>query len=193
MKRYNSYKRSGVSWVDTIPQHWSTRKMKFCFLERSEKNHPNEVKLSATQSHGVIPQTMYEDKGNHVVDVNKNFEGLKLVKVGDFVIHLRSFQGGLAYAHYQGIISAAYTILSPIETKSSHFYKYLFTSFPYIQLLKTCVTGIREGQNIDYDVLGNKFIPIPPLDEQKAIVAFLESKTSKIDSYVTERERVRCA
>lgn len=190
MKRYDSYKPSDVSWIEMIPAHWDARKMKFCFNERSEKNHPNEVKLSATQSHGVIPQTMYEDKGNHVVDVNKNFDGLKLVKVGDFVIHLRSFQGGLAYAYYQGIISAAYTILSPKEPKSALYYKFLLTSFPYIQLLKTCVTGIREGQNIDYSVLGNKYIPLPPLDEQEAIVEFLDSKTSKIDAYVAERERV---
>lgn len=189
MKRYNSYKTSDVSWIKTIPKHWDSRKMKFCFNERSEKNHPNEVKLSATQSHGVIPQTLYEDKGNHVVDVNKNFDGLKLVKVGDFVVHLRSFQGGLAYAHYQGIISAAYTILSPKEAESALYYKYLFTSFPYIQLLKTCVTGIREGQNIDYAVLGNKYIPIPLLDEQEAIVAFLDSKISKIDAYIGEREK----
>ena len=177
---------SGITWLGKIPAHWEIRKMKFSFKERSEKNHPDELKLSATQSHGVIPQTMYEDKGNHVVDVNKNFEGLKLVKVGDFVIHLRSFQGGLAFAHYQGIISAAYTILTPIEPEFAQFYKFLFTSHPYIQLLKTCVTGIREGQNIDYGVLGNQFIPIPPLEEQRAIVDYINSKTSKIDGLIAD-------
>lgn len=189
MRRYEDYRTSDASWIHQIPKHWNIRKMKFSFKERSEKNHPDEIKLSATQSHGVIPQSMYEDKGNHVVDVNKNFDGLKLVKVGDFVIHLRSFQGGIAYAYYQGIISAAYTILYPLEAEYGKYYKYLFTSNPYIQLLKTCVTGIREGQNIDYNILGNKYIPIPPIDEQEAIVEYLDSKTSKIDSYVAERER----
>ncbi len=177
---------SGIPWLGQIPAHWKLRKMKFSFNERSEKNHPNELKLSATQSHGVIPQSMYEDKGNHVVDVNKNFESLKLVKVGDFVIHLRSFQGGLAYAHYQGIISAAYTILTPKEPEYAQFYKYLFTSNPYIQLLKTCVTGIREGQNIDYAVLGNQYIPIPPIEEQQAIVDYINSKTAKIDRLIAD-------
>lgn len=177
---------SGIPWLGQIPAHWKLRKMKFSFNERSEKNHPNELKLSATQSHGVIPQSMYEDKGNHVVDVNKNFESLKLVKVGDFVIHLRSFQGGLAYAHYQGIISAAYTILTPKEPEYAQFYKYLFTSNPYIQLLKTCVTGIREGQNIDYAVLGNQYIPIPPIEEQQAIVDYINSKTAKIDGLIAD-------
>lgn len=177
---------SGIPWLGKIPAHWKVRKMKFSFNERSEKNHPNELKLSATQSHGVIPQSMYEDKGNHVVDVNKNFEGLKLVKVGDFVIHLRSFQGGIAYAHYQGIISAAYTILTPKEAEFAQFYRFLFTSHPYIQLLKTCVTGIREGQNIDYAELGNQYIPIPPIEEQRAIVDYINAKTAKIDGLIAD-------
>lgn len=141
--------------------------------------------LCATQSHGVIPQSMYQ---NRVVVVNKGFEGLKLVKVGDFVISLRSFEGGIEYAYYQGIISAAYTILAPIEEQFTDYFKVLFKSLPFIQLLQTCVTGIREGQNINYPLLGRKFIPIPPPAEQEKIVNYLESKTLCIDAYVRERE-----
>lgn len=178
-------KDTGIPWIPQIPEHWEIRKMKYCFQERNEKNHPKETKLSATQTHGVIPQILYENKGNHVVDVNKDFDKLKFVKVGDFVIHLRSFQGGIEYAYYQGIISAAYTILVPNEVEYSEFYKYLFKSHPYIQLLKTCVTGIREGQNIDYSILGNKFIPLPPIEEQKAIVTFIHKKISNIDSLIS--------
>lgn len=104
MEKYNEYKDSGVQWLGEIPSHWELLKMKYAFKERSEKNHPNEEPLCATQSRGVIPQSLYE--GRVVVVVNKGFEGLKLVKVGDFVISLRSFQGGIEYAYYQGIISA---------------------------------------------------------------------------------------
>ena len=106
-------KPSGISWIGDIPEHWSTRKIKFTFTERSEKNHPDEPVLCATQSQGVIPQSMYD---NRVVVVNKGFENLKFVKVGDFVISLRSFQGGIEYAHYQGIIRAVYTVLTPNAT-----------------------------------------------------------------------------
>ena len=62
----------------------------------------------STQKYSVIPQSPYE---NNVVIVNKGLENLKLVKEGDFVISLHSFQGGIEYAYYRGIISAAYTIL----------------------------------------------------------------------------------
>ncbi len=186
MRQYDKYKDTGIGWLPKLPSHWKKRKLKYCFSERSEKNHPEEQMLCATQSHGVIPQSMYQ---NRVVVVNKGFEGLKLVKVGDFVISLRSFEGGIEYAYYQGIISAAYTILAPIEKQFTDYFKVLFKSLPFIQLLQTCVTGIREGQNINYPLLGRKFIPIPPPAEQEKIVSYLESKTLCIDAYVRERER----
>ena len=174
-------KDSGQVQFGEIPAHWDSVRMKYCFTQRSEKGFPNEPVLCATQSKGVIPQSLYE---NRVVVVNKGFEGLKLVKVGDFVISLRSFQGGIEYAYYQGIISAAYTILTPKDERNSQYFKYLFKSHPFIQLLQTCVTGIREGQNINYAVLGNNFIPIPPIEEQNAIVEYIEAKTNSIDKMI---------
>lgn len=186
MERYSSYKATSMQWLKEIPSHWEEKRMKYCFSERSEKNHPNEPVLCATQSQGVIPQSMY---ANRVVVVNKGFEGLKLVKEGDFVISLRSFEGGIEYAYYQGIISAAYTVLQPNNPQSSNYWKYLFKSQSYIQLLQTCVTGIREGQNINYPMLSRAFIPLPPLAEQEKIVSYLDSKTSKIDAYVADKEK----
>ena len=176
-------KDSKTSLFGQIPYHWEERKMKYCFSERSEKNHPEEPILCATQSQGVIPQSMYQ---NRVVVVNKGFEGLKFVKVGDFVISLRSFEGGIEYAYYQGIISAAYTILTPLSVNNTDYFKFLFKCYPFIQVLQTCVTGIREGQNINYQMLGRKFLPLPPKDEQQAIVAYIEEKCEKIDKLASE-------
>ena len=178
-------KDSGTITFGQIPSHWEERKIKYCFGERSEKNHPDEPILCSTQSRGVIPQSMYE---NRVVVVNKGFEGLKLVKEGDFVISLRSFEGGIEYAYYQGIISAAYTILYPLEPANTEYFKLLFKSQPFIKLLQMCVTGIREGQNINYSLLGRKFIPIPPLEEQKAIVEYINTKCQSIDSMISNLE-----
>lgn len=145
MEKFYVYKDSGVKWLGNIPQHWEVRKIKYVFTERSQKGFPKEPILCSTQKYGVIPQHMYD---NRVVVVNKGLEGLKLVRKGDFVISLRSFQGGIEYAYYQGIISAAYTILNLNDNCYSNYIKYLMKSFDFIQLLQTCVTGIREGQNI---------------------------------------------
>lgn len=186
MEKYNEYKDSGVQWLGEIPSHWELLKMKYAFKERSEKNHPNEEPLCATQSRGVIPQSLYEGR---VVVVNKGFEGLKLVKVGDFVISLRSFQGGIEYAYYQGIISASYTVLQPKESDMAPYFKYMFKSHDYIQLLQTCVTGIREGQNINYPLLAKKAVPIPPMEEQHAIVSYLDTKCSKLDTFISNKEK----
>lgn len=186
MERYSEYKDSGVQWLGEIPSHWSLRKMKYVFNERSEKNHPNEQPLCATQSKGVIPQSLYEGR---VVVVNKGFDGLKFVREGDFVISLRSFQGGIEYAYYQGIISAAYTILQPKEPQMAVYFKYLFKCHDFIQLLQTCVTGIREGQNINYPLLSKKSLPLPTLTEQQAIVSYLDIKCSKLDMLVENKEK----
>ena len=80
-------KATNIPWLKEIPEHWEMRKIKYIFDERSEKNHPDEPMLSATQSEGVILQSKYQGR---VVVVNTGFEGLKLVKVGDFVAHLQN-------------------------------------------------------------------------------------------------------
>lgn len=176
-------KDSGIAWIGQVPEHWEVRKMKFLFDERTEKNHPEEPILCATQAHGVIPQSMYD---NRVVVVNTGFQNLKFVEVGDFVISLRSFQGGIEYAHYQGIISAAYTILRSKGDLTNDYTRYLFKSFPFIQLLKTCVKGIREGQNINYDMLKNNYLFVPPKQEQTAIVSAINSLNKRIDMLTSQ-------
>ena len=137
-----------------IPAHWDEIQFKYCFDEINDTGHPDEEMLCATQNKGVIPQSLYDGS---VVAVTKGFENLKLVKKGDFVISLRSFQGGIEYAYYRGIISAAYTILHPIDEDYTEYFKYLFKSSVFINVLKTCVTGIREGQNINYNILGCRY------------------------------------
>ena len=172
-------KDSGIPWIGMVPEHWKLTRIKFLFNEISEKEHPEELCLCSTQKYGVIPQSMYE---NRVVVVNKGLENLKFVRKGNFVISLRSFQGGIEIAYYQGIISAAYTILSlGNKNISSNYIKYLFKSSPFIQLLQTCVTGIREGQNINYELLRRQFIPIPTLSQQNEIVAYIDRKVAQID------------
>ena len=185
MKRYKEYKDSSIPWLGNVPKHWEVVRLKYVFSERSEKGYPNEPVLCSTQKYGVIPQSLYE---NRVVVVNKGLEGLKLVKKSDFVISLRSFQGGIEYAHYRGIISAAYTILKLVMANrvKEDFLRLLFKSMPFIGLLQTCVTGIREGQNINYSILRKNEVPIPPLSEQQEIIEYIENKIGKIDRYVSD-------
>ena len=187
MKPYPEYKPIGLAWLPEIPRHWTTRKIKYIFRERSEKGYPDEPLLAATQNHGVIPKSLY---GARTVEAQKDLHLLKLVRVGDFVISLRSFQGGIEYAYYQGIISPAYTIMIPDSCLiDSGYFRYLAKSPNFIALLQTCVTGIREGQNIDYSTLRRHSLPLPPADEQAQIVRYLDSMTAKINKLIRAKKR----
>ena len=168
-------------WLSKIPAHWQTHKMKRLFDERSEKGYPQEPLLVASQNKGVIPKAMY---GTRTVEAQKDLHLLKRVHVGDFVISLRSFQGGLEYAYYQGIISPAYTILVPHAPILATYFRYLAKCKPFIGLLTLCVTGIREGQNVDYTKLRNHILPLPPRAEQDQIVRFLDWKVSEINKLI---------
>lgn len=186
MNKYNTHTQFPDIWISKIPAHWQVHKMKRLFAERSEKGYPNEPLLVASQSMGVVPKNVY---GNRTVEAQKDLHLLKLVRVGDFVISLRSFQGGLEYAYYQGIISPAYTILIPHEPMSSSYFRYLAKSKPFIGLLTLCVTGIREGQNIDYAKLKNHFLPVPPREEQGQIVRFLDWKVLGINKLIAVKQK----
>ena len=186
MERYESYKDSGVKWLGEIPGHWEVRKIKYTFKERSQKGFPKLPLLSATQQYGVIKKDDYE---NRTVVATKGLETLKLVCKNDFVISLRSFEGGIEMSHEEGIISPAYTILIPKKIEPS-FFRHLGKSPVFINLLKMMVTGIREGQNIDYNKLRTNLIPIPPKAEQTAIANYLDSVTSKIDEAISQQQKM---
>ena len=186
MRTYDTYKDSGISWLGQIPSHWESRKFKFTFSERKQKGFPDEPLLAATQSHGVIPKDLYETR---TMVATKGLETLKLVEKGDFVISLRSFQGGIEYAYYRGIISPAYTVLTPTAI-SANYFKYLGKCQSFIALLKSSVTGIREGQNIDYIKLRENLLPLPPVNEQDTIAAYLDNATAEIDKAIASQQRM---
>ena len=186
MKIYPDYKSIDQLWLEEIPGEWQTIKIKYAFEERSEKGYPDEPLLVASQNMGVVPKSLY---GNRTVEAQKDLHLLKLVRIGDFVISLRSFQGGIEYAYYQGIISPAYTIMVSKGILTSGYFRYLAKSHSFIELLKSCVTGIREGQNIDYSKLKNYRIPVPPCPEQDQIVRFLDWKVSSINKLININQK----
>ena len=105
-------------------------------------------------------------------------------------VELRSFQGGIEFAREQGIISPAYTILYPFELDHHAYLAKVFKSRPYIENLSLFVTGIRQGQNIDYERLARSYLPLPPLSEQTAIVHFLDHADRRIRRYIRAKQKL---
>jgi type I restriction enzyme S subunit len=184
---YPEYKESGLPWVGRMPAHWSQRRMKFLFRERVQKGFPNEPLLAATQTKGVVRK---EDYGERTVTVTKDFHLLKLVETGDFVISLRSFEGGIEVAHYRGIISPAYTVLAPRPEVRGSYYTRFFKSPDFIRSLTLFVTGIREGQNIDYERLSRAYMPLPPADEQDLTGRFLDYANGRLERAIRAKRKV---
>ena len=187
LKPYAEYKESGLPWLGRCPKNWSVRRTKILFQERVQKGFPNEPLLAATQTKGVVKKEDYETR---TVTAQKDLHLLKLVEVGDYVISLRSFQGGIEVAHCRGIISPAYTVLKPRKTATSGYYSHFFKAKPFIDSLSLFVTGIREGQNIDYERLSRAELPMPSEGEQAAIVRFLDHANRKIDGFIRAKRKL---
>ncbi len=187
MRRYESYKDSGVEWLGDVPAHWEVKKMKFLFTDTSIKNKPNETLLSVTQNRGVIPRDWLEER---TVMPSGNLETFKFIEKDDFAISLRSFEGGLEICHHSGIISPAYTVLKyNKKLLNNGYYKYLFKCQKFISEMQTSIVGIREGKNISYEELRYSYLPIPQTIEQQKIAQFLDNKTAKIDQAVALAEK----
>ena len=187
LKPYDEYKETGLPWAAVVPKHWKTRRSKVLFCERVQKGFPDEPLLAATQSKGVVRK---EDYGERTVTVTKDFHLLKLVEKGDFVISLRSFEGGIEISHTRGIISPAYTVLAARDEAKNSFFKHFFKSRDFIQSLTLFVTGIREGQNIDYERLSRAELPLPTDQEQELIGRFLHHAHGRIDQAIRAKRKV---
>ena len=127
------------------------REMENYFLRSvSNRNHNSNLPILAiTQEQGAIPR--------HLIDYNisvtdKSVETYKVVDEGDFVISLRSFQGGIEYSNYRGICSPAYIVLKPIAEIDRAFFKYYFKTPKYIKQLTKNLEGIRDGKMISLQI-----------------------------------------
>jgi len=186
-KPYGEYNEVDLPWLVEMPSHCEIKKIKHLFDERYTRGKEEEPPLVASQKYGVILRSSYDTR---TVEAQVNLESLKFVKEGDFVISLRSFQGGIEYSYNQGIISPAYTVMIPTMKIDSSYFKHLAKSIDFIELLKMTVTGIREGQNIDYKKLKNSKIPLPSITEQQLIGSFLDNKLEKIDEFIEIKTRL---
>lgn len=186
LPRHANYRTTDSPWLERIPSHWQTVRMKSVLHERAMKGYPDEPLLTATQSHGVIRKSDY---GARTVTATKDLHLLKLVEVGDFVISLRSFQGGIERCYHRGIISPAYTVLTSTSDTYRDYLTHLFKSKAFVSSLTLAVTGIREGQNIDYSKLSVETLPVPPVDEQAAIVKYLAHANSRIHKAIAAKRR----
>lgn len=154
------------------------------------KNHNSDLPILAiTQENGAIPREIIN---YNVIVSDKSIEGYKVVEIGDFIISLRSFQGGIEYSKYRGLCSPAYIVLrKKSDDIYDHFYRYYFKSHQYIQDLNRYIEGIRDGKMISYKQFSDIKIPFPISLEQKKIADFLSSLDNYLDATKRKLEHLR--
>lgn len=174
---------SNVPWIGKTPRHWEIRQSRYLFKQRKELSRPDDIQLTASQKLGILSQKDFIELEGRVVQVLIGSDILKHVEPNDFIISMRSFQGGLELSQVRGCISSAYVMLEPnLEKISCEFFKYLFKSRHYIQALQSTSNLVRDGQALRYSNFTQVPIPLPPLDEQVKIAEYLAAKINKIDN-----------
>lgn len=183
-------KDSGVEWVKTIPDNWDMVYPKALFAQRKDRALPTDEQLTASQQYGIMNQQEYmRVTGSRVVVVEKDFSILKHVSKGDFVISMRSFQGGLEYSEVEGCISSAYVMLKPNSEKVfPKYYRWLLKSSLYINSLQSTSDLIRDGQAMRFANFIKIWLPCPPFEEQQQIASYLDDVCPKIDSLIAIKQ-----
>ena len=170
---------------------WQTYKYADLFSISNERNSKLQYTnvLSASQEYGMIERNELNIDIKFEASSIKNY---KIVRPNQYVIHLRSFQGGFAYSDKTGVCSPAYTILVPNEKLSTAFLKYYFTSQKFINSLRIVTYGIRDGRSISVEEFLQLKVAIPDIAHQQHIVRVMRLWEEKIwieESYLTKLQQ----
>ncbi|EPQ7202589.1 restriction endonuclease subunit S [Providencia stuartii] len=172
---------------------WGSEFGNMIFDQISNKDHNSDLPvLAITQEQGAIPREMID---YHVSVTDKSLESYKVVEVGDFIISLRSFQGGIEFSRYRGICSPAYVILRLRHGHSEDYFRHYLKTDRFIAQMIKNLEGLRDGKMISYKQFSELELPIPPRDEQQKIADCLSSlddliaaETYKLDTLKTHKK-----
>lgn len=187
-KAYPKYKDSGVEWLGEIPKHWNILLGKSLFDSVRTYAFKSDEQLAASQKYGVIPQSlMMQLNDSKVMLALKGTDSFRHVEKNNFVISLRSFEGGIEYSNYSGCVSPAYTVLKNAKPISYSYYQYVFKCTPFISALQASTDSLRDGKSINYEQFGAIYLPFTSTLEQNAFADYLVNETIKIDNLIEKQ------
>ena len=169
---------------------WEKVRASNVFKTFNEKNRPDLPVLSATQDRGMVTR---ESIGYNIFHDKSNEATYKHILPGQFIIHLRSFQGGFAHSSIEGIASPAYTIME-FKDKTRHFdlyWKYIFMSKEFIKRLELITYGIRDGRSISFEEFSEMYFTVPSYEEQKKIASYITILDRQISLQTQRLEKLK--
>lgn len=179
-------KDSGIPWIGEIPEHWTLRRVKFIFTESKDKSVlGKEMPLSLGKETGIIPSS---EKKNKTME-SASFVGCKIVNKGDIVFN--RFKARLfAISDYEGVVSSDYAVYKCKDSADPRYIVTLFGTPMYRTAFDRKASGVGDGFSRLYtDDLFSFYAIFPPLEEQQAIVAYIDEKLQKIDQYMCDLQR----
>ncbi|ACV07258.1 hypothetical protein I6I18_09105 [Kytococcus sedentarius] len=179
-------------WLEHLPSGWDTIQPRSRFRERREPSRPDDEHLTPSQHLGVLTQREYMERtGSRVVLNLSGADKMKHVEPGDFIAHLRSFQGGLETSALRGKVSTAYTVMRAIDGAHHPYFRWVFKSHAFIGELASTTQQLRDGQTVRFQDIGSLRLPLPPEPDQRRIADFLDDRVSRIDRIIAARNTQR--
>jgi type I restriction enzyme S subunit len=170
-------------------EEWTLKSGNSLFAQIKDRNpEPGLPVLAITQEHGAIPRHMID---YHVSVTEKSLETYKVVQVGDFIISLRSFQGGIEFSRYHGVCSPAYVILRRRVKGGDEYFRHYLKTDGFIRILTKNLEGMRDGKMISYAQFSELLLPIPGHAEQQKIAACLSSQGELIAAQAQKVEGLK--
>lgn len=192
LPRYGEYRDSGAEWLGAIPSHWEAQPCRYFVVEQTEKNENAESQayLSLMANVGIIP---YEEKGDVGNKKPEDLSKCKLVSKGDLVINSMNYGiGSYGLSDLSGVCSPVYIVLRPLlDRVKARFAFRIFENKAFQTYAQSFGNGILEHRAaINWDILKGIRVGLPPIEEQEAILCFLDRETAKIDTLIAEQERL---
>lgn len=184
---YPAYKDSGVEWIGQIPQGWNIELSKRIFNELNLRGEEGLELGSVTQERGVVLRSTSDLS---VWNPQGELGGYKTIREGQFVLSLRSFEGGVELSGVDALVSPAYTVMELDVLHSKKYFKWLLKSNNLISALQVHTRGIRQGKNISFEDFAKIDLPIPPKAEQEKIARFLDEQVERIDTTIAKKQRL---
>ena len=191
MQRYESYKPSGIQWVEKIPSHWGAERAKWLFNRMERPVRPEDDVVTAFRDGQVTLRTNRRTEGFTNAIQEHGYQG---IRKGDLVIHaMDAFAGAIGVSDSNGKSTPVYAACVPRGEYpvNSYYYAYLLRYMAHSGYIESLSKGIRErSTDFRFAEFRELPLPIPDQDEQDRIVAFLDQKTAEIDAAIVKKERL---
>ena len=190
MRTYDTYKDSGISWLGQIPSHWDVKRAKVLFNKENRPVLPNDEVVTCFRDGQV---TLRKNRRTEGFTESLKEIGYQGIRKGDLVIHqMDAFAGATGVSDSNGKGTPVYHVCTPkTDYVNNYYYAHIVRRMGLNGYIQSLYRGIRErSSDFRFDVFGRQFLPVPPLTEQKAIVAYLDKATAEIDKAIASQQRM---